>query len=256
MKWITNCLASLYSSSCTNEVSTTTILPSINPEPLSPIIPIDCKGCSKPCAHPNVPPHLNIDQSKPLKNTVPPYSIHIIIMTGKSNWPAHIEDEGLAGAFIEAIRKRKENDKMRPPESRYHPAFYASSEKDDCHRIIVTNASLPSKYSYQHKGTDVLLLPDNVIFSNITPRRVNALLDYIFGKPCSQAFSVYPCPYSSLVLVCGHGNKDRRCGTIGPMLQKSLQQAASQDEEGNHVQIALSSHLGGKCVYSPRLDNC
>ncbi|CEI97543.1 hypothetical protein RMCBS344292_11674 [Rhizopus microsporus] len=29
------------------------------------------------------------------------------------------------------------------------------------------------------------------------------------------------------------------------MLQKSLQQAASQDEEGNHVQIALSSHLGG-----------
>jgi hypothetical protein len=96
---------------------------------------------------------------------------------------------------------------------------------------------------------DIILLPDNIIISNITSKRVDPLLDYIFGKPCYQAFSIYPCHYSSLILVCGHGNKDRRCGTVGPMLQKALQQASLQatKEEGT-TEVALVSHLGGKLL--------
>ncbi|KAI8076457.1 Sucrase/ferredoxin-like-domain-containing protein [Gilbertella persicaria] len=236
MKWLTNCINSLYSSSCTSELASTT-LPPMNIQELSPVVPIDCKGCTKPCAHPPLPPNLGIDQSKPLHNTIPPYAIHILIMTGKSNWPAHIEDEGLAHAFIRAIRKRKGTD-QRPFENRYHPAFAA----DDSQRVIVTNCSLPSVHST--RGTDILLLPDNIIISNITPKRVDTLLDYIFGKPCYHAFSTYSFPYSSLILVCGHGNKDRRCGTIGPILLESLEQASHQAGEES-TKVALVSHLGG-----------
>lgn len=251
MRWLTNCINNLYSSTCTSELAipTNTILPPIDIKELSPVVPIDCKGCNKPCAHPVVPPSLNIDQSKPLHNTVPPYAIHIILMTGKSNWPAHIEDEGLAHTFIEAIRRRKNQDK-RPFENRYHPAYFGSNTKEqeeqENQRVIITNSSLPSKYSTSSSAMDIILLPDNIIISNITSKRVDALLDYIFGKPCYQAFSIYPCPYSSLILVCGHGNKDRRCGTVGPMLQKALQQASLQaTKEDGLTQVALSSHLGG-----------
>ena len=250
MKWLTNSISNLYSSSCTNELATSILLPPIDQKELSPVVPVDCKGCNTPCAHPLVPPSLNIDQSKPLHNTVPPYAIHIILMTGKSDWPAHIEDEGLARAFIEATRSRKNKDK-RPFENRYHPAYFGSTEQEEDQghqRVIVTNSSLPSIYSTAKSAMDIILLPDNIIISNITPKRVDPLLDYIFGKPCYQAFSTYPCPYSSLILVCGHGNKDRRCGTVGPMLQNALQQASINNtkEEGALDTICLSSHLGGK----------
>jgi hypothetical protein len=241
MKWLTNCINSLYSSSCTSELATSSSLPPIDIQELTPVVPIDCKGCTKPCAHPPVPANLNIDQSKPLLDTVPPYAIHIIIMTGKTNWPAHIDDEGLAHTFSELIRKRKNQDR-RPFENRYHPA-YSDTKEDENQRVIITNCSLPSIHSTT--GTDIILLPDNIIISNITSRRVDALLDYIFGKPCYQAFSIYPCPFSSLILVCGHGNKDRRCGTVGPLLEKALKQAAIKEEDVGTTQIALSSHLGG-----------
>lgn len=237
MKWITQYLHSIYSSPCSQPSS---VIPSPVTkviEPLSPIVPIDCKGCSKPCTHPMVPEDLKIDQSRPLQNTVPPYAIHLIIMTGKTDWPAHIEDEGLVYALTEAIRKRK--DKKRT--LRYHP-YKETSDND---RILVTNASLPSIHSNQRKAVDILLLPDNIIFSNITQRRVDSLLDYIFGKPLTSPFSIHPCPFTNLVLICGHGSKDRRCGTVGPMIQKALQQAAKEQSD-HQTEIVLVSHLGGK----------
>lgn len=243
MKWLANCLSNLYSSSCTNDLATS-IIPPLDIQELNPIVPIECKGCDKPCPHPLVPPELKIDKSKPLHNTVPSYAIHIVIMTGKSNWPAHIEDEGLARTFVETIRKRKDLD-QRSFENRYHPVGCNDlRDEQETQRVIVTNCSLPSTHSAS--GTDVLLLPDNIIISNITSRRVNALLDYIYGKPCYQAFSIYPCPYTNLILICGHGNKDRRCGTVGPLLQKALQQASlNASKDDGATKIALVSHLGG-----------
>jgi len=48
-------------------------------------------------------------------------------------------------------------------------------------------------------------------------------------------------------LICGHGNKDRRCGTVGPLLQKALEQASllAAKDDGT-TKIALVSHLGGE----------
>lgn len=250
MKWLSNCINRLYSSSCTNELATpASMLPPMDIQELSPVVAINCKGCIKPCAqHPVVPPHLNIDQSKPLHNTVPPYAIHIIIMTGQTDWPAHIEDQGLAQSLIEAIRRRKNLD-HRAFETRYHPAYFGNTtvSAEENQRVIVTNSSLPSTHSTLSRAQDIILLPDSIIISNVTSKRVDALLDYVFGKPCFQAFSTYPCPFASLILVCGHGSKDRRCGTVGPMLQNALKQAAAKEEEGGTTQVALVSHLGGKC---------
>lgn len=231
MEWISQYLNSLYSP-CKAEP---TILPPVKIQQLSPIISTDCKGCEKPCTHPTVPEHLKIDQSQPLQNTVPPYAMHLILMTGSTQWPAQIEQEGLAYALVEGLRKQKES---------RHTKYCAYNGDESSDRVVVTCCSLPSRHSTQRRAMDVLLMPDNIIFSNITPRRVEGLLDYIFARPCTQTFSVYPCPWASLFLVCGHGSKDKRCGTVGPMLQLALQQAV---KEG--TQVALVSHLGGKFFF-------
>lgn len=252
MEWISKCVSSLYSNDCPSDCKKS-CLPPIVSDPLPDIEPTrDCLGCDKPCGlHPVVPPNLNIDQSRPLYNTVPAYAIHIIILTGKADWPAHIEDDGVAKALIEAINVRKKKVSMfeRSENDRFHLRSLRASVPDRdslSQRIIVTNASLSSQYTKQRNACDVLLMPDNVIISNITPRRANAFIDFVCGKPSDQ-FTVRPSPFTNLLLVCGHARKDRRCGTLGPMLQTAL--TTAMDNAGVPGQVALCSHLGGKNIW-------
>ncbi|KAI9249902.1 Sucrase/ferredoxin-like-domain-containing protein [Sporodiniella umbellata] len=229
MEWISQYWKQLHSP-CQANVEQ---LPEFEIRTLSPMVSADCQGCEKPCAHPRVPEHLKIDQSQSLKNTVPTYAMHLILLTGHSHWPAQIEQDGVARALLEKIRQEKQTSRSIG----YRPYDEKETQSD---RVMVSCCSLPSLHSTQRKSIDILLLPDNLLFSNITPRRVDALLDYIYGRPCTYSFSVYPCPWPTLFLVCGHGAKDKRCGTIGPMLQAELLQVVESD-----TKVALVSHLGG-----------
>ncbi|KAI9012601.1 Sucrase/ferredoxin-like-domain-containing protein [Phycomyces nitens] len=241
MEWLAKRVASFYSPSCVTTCSTPTCLPPLPVAPLPEIKSAQCAGCDLPCVHPAVPTTLNIDHSRPLRNTVPSYAIHLILMTGKSTWPAHIEDEGMAQALINAINLRKKQ-KQKPDTPRtdtFRPADATNNQPSE--RILITNCSLASVHSTQRNSMDILLMPDNVLIANVTPRRANELLDYVLGKP--HVFETFPWALDSLVLVCGHGAKDKRCGTIGPMLKQSLEEAL--DVQGIRTQVALVSHLGG-----------
>ncbi|CAO3592789.1 unnamed protein product [Absidia cylindrospora] len=79
-------------------------LPPVTDKKLEPIIPIQCEACVLPCdSHDMIPPHINIDQTRPLHNTVTPYILHLVVFTGQTNWPAHIEDEGITGVLIDCL---------------------------------------------------------------------------------------------------------------------------------------------------------
>lgn len=225
-----------------------------------------------------MPSNLNIDQTRPLSNTVPTYTVHLVLLTGKTDWPAHIEDdEGVAQALIEAIHERK-GSLHRAPEAAFHvaqpqekealeeadaakenhtgkaPAVHGNKKKEPF-RVLVTCAALASPFSRQRGSLDVLLLPDNVVIANVTRRRAGPLVDFCFGRGTSH-FNVHPSPYRTLIMVCGHGRKDRRCGTVGPMLQTALTDAIKQgrsacweqgQEDGalDDTAVTLVSHLGG-----------
>ncbi|CAG8526969.1 11911_t:CDS:2, partial [Diversispora eburnea] len=55
-----------------------------------------CQTCQTPCSiHPSYPSNLKIDYKSPLKDTIQPYSKHVIISTGNKDWSKVIElDEG------------------------------------------------------------------------------------------------------------------------------------------------------------------
>ncbi|KAI9320026.1 Sucrase/ferredoxin-like-domain-containing protein [Dichotomocladium elegans] len=258
MEWISRCVNSLYSSSpnaketCPDDC-TALCLPPLKSEPLPAIqstTTSDCGACTFPCAqHPSVPSQqLGIDQSQPLHNTVPAYAIHLVILTGKSDWPAHIEDEGLAQALIEAIHERRKVWK-RTEANRYRSLLNTGDneqkqqQQQQQQRILVTNASLPSTFSTKRGAFDVHLLPDNVVIANVTSRRAKKLLEFIYNRPNAEPFEVHPSPFDNLLLVCGHARKDKRCGTVGPMLKKALEDAVGM--AGVSAEVALVSHLGG-----------
>lgn len=45
------------------------------------------------------------------------------------------------------------------------------------------------------------------------------------------------------ILVCGHGGRDARCGTLGPLLQDAFR--AELARQGIAADVALISHIGG-----------
>lgn len=60
--------------------------------------------------------------------------------------------------------------------------------------------------------------------------------------------AVSPVPWRKLILVCTHGNRDKRCGRAGPQvvtaLQKELLELADE-EERDSFRVCGSSHVGG-----------
>ncbi|CAO3639965.1 unnamed protein product [Cunninghamella echinulata] len=120
-------------------------------------------------------------------------------------------------------------------------------------RVLVTNSSLPSIYSTGGGGSyDILLLPDNVMITNVTRKKISMFVDFIFGQPIPSTFDVQPSPWDQLILICGHQKKDKRCGTIGPLLQRSFENIIQQQQQNKkhqsanqNIQVMLVSHLGG-----------
>ena len=63
----------------------------------------DCKGCEQPCeVHPHYPEALasKVDQGN-LHNSVKPYSVHVLVCTGHTNWPEKVEKE--MGSLVQAL---------------------------------------------------------------------------------------------------------------------------------------------------------
>lgn len=50
-----------------------------------------CPSPTCPCRE--TPQGLEIDHEKPLAGTMPSYAEHVVVSTGKSNWPSKIEDD-------------------------------------------------------------------------------------------------------------------------------------------------------------------
>jgi hypothetical protein len=255
MDWISSQVKHFYT--CSPPSLKVSLPPMVTLEPLAPVVPIQCEGCVLPCSsHDRIPAHLNIDQTRSLHNTVTPYSLHLIVLTGRSDWPGHIEDEELTGALMDCLDRRRKSPQQqqgRSSQNTFHLYGLTKTEQQQQkqhqeqetkqYRVLVTNASLPSQYST--KGVDILVLPDNKIVANVTRKRIEGFVDLVYGQSASD-FDIHPSPWSNLILVCGHRRKDKRCGTIGPMLQQAFDQALEQHSMETQCQVMLVSHLGGK----------
>lgn len=69
------------------------------PPPPPPPFPV-IKTCPSPtCSCAATPTGLDIDHQRPLSGTIPGYNQHVVICTGKDDWPRRIEDESTTGLF-------------------------------------------------------------------------------------------------------------------------------------------------------------
>ncbi|KAI5867272.1 Sucrase/ferredoxin-like-domain-containing protein [Durotheca rogersii] len=195
--------------------------------------------CPEPtcdCAEtPAMPFGSGIDRSANLNGLMPAYAQQVLICTGRDDWASRIEEDhsgdNLAADLKELIGR-------------------GGMYSDPFHNISVLNASFPSAVSRRPEvqTTSAYLLPSftyvpflpRVSFDSVQalvkgyllPERLHPMHDGL--SPIHRdrlrrsdayralLYGVRDAP-DVLVLVCGHGTRDRRCGIYGPLLQAEFE---------------------------------
>ncbi len=205
-----------------------------------------CTGCANPCEeHKEYPSYLKIETDRPIVGSVKPYGRHVIIATGVSDWPKKIEKtEGtFAYSLYDAVHENK---------------------SENSWKNLITNSSLVSTYSTLPDSCDVMILPDNIIVSNVTSEKADDFHNIFLATPLPTEpmdidkvkkdkrmgdMKIKKSPYKSLLLLCSHRQRDKRCGVTAPILAQELDHVLREKDLSEHDAIVIMvSHIGGKLL--------
>ncbi|TQV91031.1 mitochondrial translation optimization protein (Mto1) [Cordyceps javanica] len=202
------------------------------PLPTVPTCPSPTCGCAE---MPAMPEGLEIDYKSPMNGVIAGYAEQVLICTGKDDWPSKIEEEN-SGDNLAADLK----------ELFGRGGTYA----DPFHNVALVNSSLPSSVPprTEVQNTSVYLLPSfkyvpflpRVSFDHVQalakgyllPERLHSAHDGL--SPVHRDILIRNDAYQSLlagvqdvtdilVLICGHGGRDLRCGILGPLLRDEFE---------------------------------
>ncbi|KAF3102095.1 hypothetical protein TWF102_001916 [Orbilia oligospora] len=217
---------------------------------------------SCPCGSDLTVPDLEgdeIDMKSPLTGVITRHYRHVLIHTGTIDWPSRIED----GPSISSKRSRMSKDITEDEESSSITAKLkalvsrGSIYVDPFYPILVTNTSLPIDSSAQEGHGTITVFPDAVEVTSI-PNSMESLRSLVtsFLLPPSNPLSSRRKDRESfttkriskpVILTCSHGNRDKRCGVLGPAIARAFKEALANgsEKEGIDYIIGDISHIGG-----------
>lgn len=157
----------------------------------------------------------------PLPGSVKFYQRHVLVCTGRADWPSKVDAEG---GFLQALA---ESMVSRASEMALKVKMTACDE-----------ASLGPGY-------DVLLFPDKVRYLGVQESDIPALVeDHLVENGVSERI-----PHREVtgqyILVCAHGARDERCGVCGPPLVEAFVAGLESRGLSDRVSVRQVSHVGG-----------
>ncbi|RNJ56620.1 hypothetical protein D7B24_007109 [Verticillium nonalfalfae] len=193
--------------------------------------------CPAPtCSCAPTPPGLDIDHTSPLNGVISGYAEQVLVCTGRDDWASRIEEEdsgdNLAADLKELFGR-------------------GGAYSDPFHNVSVLNASFPSSTPRRRaelQTTSAYLLPSfkyvpflpRVSFESVQALAKGYLLpealhpvhdglspvhrDRLLRKEAyrEMLYGVQDVQ-DVLVLICGHGGRDARCGITGPVLRSEFE---------------------------------
>ncbi|KAI1322514.1 Sucraseferredoxin-like protein [Xylariaceae sp. FL0255] len=195
-----------------------------------------CPSPTCDCAEtPEMPDGLPIDHEGKLNGLIGNYAEQVLVCTGQNDWASRIEEDNsgdnLAADLKELIGR-------------------GGVYSDPFHNISVLNSSFPSSISRRPEvqSTSAYLLPSfkyvpflpRVSFDSVQalvkgyllPEKLHPMndglspihKDRLSRKEAYRTLLVGVCDVEDvLVLICGHGGRDMRCGVMGPVLQAEFE---------------------------------
>ncbi|KAL9623312.1 MAG: hypothetical protein Q9160_002419 [Pyrenula sp. 1 TL-2023] len=184
------------------------------------------------------------------------YTQHVVVSTGQSDWTSRIEDDGAGSGWGQLVRKLKQ--KLGRGGEFANPynnvLVTTSSFEGEPAASDTSNASAliwpGPRYLKNIAVTDVNVR--KLIQAELLPTKLHPTQEHSFtatGKinmvrneaiaTDLQAAGQYW--HSPIVLICGHGGRDARCGTIGPLLQDEFRRLGEDSKTGDALPISLRS---------------
>ncbi|TDZ12816.1 Altered inheritance of mitochondria protein 32 [Colletotrichum spinosum] len=241
--------------------------PSAPPPPFEtvPTCPAPTCGCAET---PAMPEGLPVDLESPLNGVVSAYAEQVLVCTGKDDWASRIEEESSGDNLAADLKELFGR---------------GGTYSDPWHNISVLNSSFPSSTPRRSElqTTSAYLLPSfkyvpflpRVSFDSVQalakgyllPEHLHKMhdgLSPIHRDRLTREPAYRPLLYGVqdvgdvLVLVCGHGGRDMRCGVMGPALRDEFERqldgagvrvrtgAVEIDEGGERGEIAAPEEVG------------
>ncbi|KAF2770785.1 hypothetical protein EJ03DRAFT_342588 [Teratosphaeria nubilosa] len=261
-----------------------------------PPVPVieQCPSPSCQCASmPSMPEGLEIEREQNINGSMPSYAEQVLISTGRSDWKSRIEDDdgGPDGALVKHLKtfftrggkymdpyhnvmltassfpqteSLDQNTVHSPPSNSTIPTSKPSGSgaESTASAFILPSfhyvPSIPTDAAGVEAFIKAYLLPSQLHQSHdiLSREQKNILL----RQPELQAQFTGTRPVNDvLVLICGHGNRDERCGILGPLLEAEfedklrrqnisiLSDALGPERAASSLsaRIGLISHIGG-----------
>ena len=203
------------------------------------------------CSCTSTPAGLAIDREKSLDKTVPPYSRHIIIYTGKPDWTSKIDDDPSVKPIIKKIRERclglPGRTLITASSTSIESRWNHKDTKDCLYGLrIFPDGDEYTWYKENPAGLDALFeqLQDQ---ANNFDTEIPAFLDRE-RQESDNGLHWDSSPYPT-ILICSHKSRDSRCGVLGPLLHAEFtKQHASRSKSmktPTYADIDMISHIGG-----------
>jgi hypothetical protein len=115
-------------------------------------------------------------------------------------------------------------------------------------RVVITAYENGTPQVTTDKTLDqpIYLFPQGLKFPRINQQNFELVANWIAngGKDSEAPIDSIPIDYSTIIMVCAHQKRDKKCGTAGPLLIKELQSQIGQKEIPS-VLVLPVSHIGG-----------
>mmetsp|Transcript_24831 Transcript_24831/g.42036 ORF Transcript_24831/g.42036 Transcript_24831/m.42036 type:complete len:277 (+) Transcript_24831:18-848(+) len=178
--------------------------------------PTDCGDCS-------------------LTDSAPKVDRHLILcgMASDTDWPKKIEKE--QGSFASALSS----------------ALAGANTSSTSLSIKMTACNEPNSRA---EYCDIIVYPEMLRFCVPLhdPSCITSFAEFV-SLPCLSStlpravtLSPLPLPGDTLLLVCTHGNRDKRCGRAGPIVLAALkEELEARGVPDSVVAVRATSHIGG-----------
>lgn len=219
--------------------------------------------CSEQCddCHSKYPSSLKFDDDFPLWNSTKPFGLHLVVATGKTDWPH--DATGTSGTLSHAVAHWASKAK-----------FEELSEESSLIKVTVgslsSDALITNEEYINEAAGDVLILPFFAWVRNVRIKQVPQVFDTVIAELIqlrkthsselpTKSYPEFPdvkveCdPNQAHVFLCSHRTRDKRCGVTAPIIKKEmdiyLRDLGLYRDHGDNrpggVNISFINHIGG-----------
>ena len=190
-----------------------TPLTSTTPEIPFPTADLEaCMACETPCTEEETveyPGYIakSIDRDLPLAGSVKPYGRHLLISTGRTDWAHSIDEE--EGSIAQGIHRG------------LYDKNFGGRKRDGEERIVLSNTSFAPR-RIGSGVTECVLMPEWKLVRGVTTDTTGDFVkQFIDGGEGNLEEEVLP--FHSVVLICSHRKRDKRCGVTSKYLLKAFE---------------------------------